>query len=308
MKVLMLGAPRAVQEESWKDGLAYAMELAGWDIQHIPAINADTDQVVRSAKHCDLLLWAYTHGHEPQGNVLRMLAEVRDSGTRTAGVHLDLYWSIPVREQRVFSLPFFKCEHIFTADGSNQSLWKNAGVNHHWLPPAISERFFGRAEITEVNPRTFYFVGGYVPSIHGDHRKSLLDWAKRTYQRNFRHIGLGSYRRRVYGDRLTELYHKAYGVIGDSAPMNCYWSDRIPRTLGRGAVLAYPETPGLAEWGFDDQNMILYPRYQFNVIREKFDSLTSCGRKDLIEASLTTVQERHLWTHRINQIRETVFL
>jgi hypothetical protein len=301
MKVVILGAPLAYEEESWKDGLAHGATLLDWDVQHIHARNVLTENVVKACRDADMLIWARTHGYEPRGNALHMLRDVQDSGCRTVGVHLDLYWGLPGRERRIYALPWFKCEYIFTADGGNQEKWKQAGINHYWLPPAISERFFGGYKRMDWSPtkKLIRFVGSNIRSIHG------MLWARRKYGYSFHHVGVG--RHKVTGTKLSEIYWKSWAIIGDSAPSPYYWSDRVPRTMGRGAVLAYPETEGLKEWGFTEENMILFPRYGFDILGEKLDSLSSSERKNKVEAALSVIQERHLWTHRLRQIQRTVF-
>ncbi len=76
--------------------------------------------------------------------------------------------------------------------------------------------------------------------------------------------------------------------------------------MGRGGVLAYPNTPGLAEQGYDDTNMILFDRYDFDTLSYKVSALSPSDIASIREAALTVTEERHMWRHRLLQIKEEV--
>src|SRR5690606_15530008 len=166
------------------------------------------------------------------------------------------------------------CQHVFTADGGSDSAKKFAerGVNHHWCPPPIGARWLGRAEPSPMHAANVVFVGGHVPSIHGQHRKQLIDWARRRYGHGFRWVGRGG--NTIVGAELSALYASARVAIGDSAPAPYYWSDRVPRTLGRGGLLAYPNTEGLDEVGLTAETMLRFDRFDFASLGEQIDALT----------------------------------
>lgn len=306
MKLFLLGAPRGLSENRWKNDIAEAAERLGWDVTHWEANRAPADDVVAHAAGADLFLWARTHRHNPDGDVDAMLRRIEDAGTPTVGVHMDLYWGIR-REAAIGQTPWWTCQHVFTADGGPRD-WTGRGVNHHWLPPAMGVRFYGRATPTgryQAKHHRVTWVGSYVPTIHGRHRADLIRWARNRYLGAFAAYGTGP-RRAVWGPQLGDLYASSHVVLGDSAPAPRYWSDRLPMTLGRGGVLAYPRTEGLSEQGFDESNMILYDRFAFTELGERIDALTDAERRDLSDAALTLIGERHLWTHRLLEIERTV--
>jgi hypothetical protein len=76
--------------------------------------------------------------------------------------------------------------------------------------------------------------------------------------------------------------------------------------MGRGGVLAYPNTPGLAEQGYNEENMILFDRYDFDTLSYKVSALSQQEIKSMREAALTVTEERHMWRHRLLQIKEEV--
>lgn len=307
MRVLLLGARRGLRENNWKDAIADAGERLGWDVEHIdagprpgvPDSAPACEDVLRAAKGADMLLWARTHGHQPVGDVAGMLRRIEDTGTLTVGLHLDLYWSIGRRQKQIGIDPWWSAQHIFTADGGEHD-W--GGVNHHWCPPAMDARFFGRGIFRHRFNHPAVFVGGLVPDIHGYHRRSLLTWARRKYGAGFMHYGMG--RRKVWGPDLCDLYTSAGVVLGDSAWAPRYWSDRVPQTLGRGGLLAHPRTPGMAEMGFTDDVMVTYDRFDFRGLGAALDRLTPARRREMTDAALTLIEERHMWTHRLRMIAE----
>lgn len=307
MRVLLLGARRGLRENNWKDAIADAGQRLGWDVEHIdagprpgvPDSAPACEDVLRAAKGADLLLWARTHGHQPVGDVAGMLRRIEDTGTVTAGLHLDLYWSIGRRQAQIGVDPWWSCQYVFTADGGPRP-W--GGVNHHWCPPAMDARFFGRGEFRHRFNHQAVFVGGLVPDIHGYHRRSLLTWARRRFGGGFAHYGMG--KRTVWGPDLADLYASAGVVLGDSASASHYWSDRVTNTLGRGGLLAHPRTPGMAGQGFTDEVMVLFDRFDFRDLGRHLDELSPARRREMADAALTLIEERHMWTHRLRMIAE----
>jgi hypothetical protein len=273
-------------------------------VTHLEANGAPADDVVRLCKGADLFIWARTHRHDPAGDAHAMLCRIEDLGVPTVGIHMDLYWGIPNREDRVGNQAWWSCQHVFTADGGNPQRFHERGVNHHWMPPAMGIRFYGRARPARHHQHRVVFVGTNIRYIHGPHRDGLLKWARRRYRGGFRHYGAGT--AKVFGKELSRLYASAHVVLGDSAPAPRYWSDRLPMTLGRGGMLAYPRTEGLAEQGFTEENLLLYDRFGFDGLGERIDSLTEVRRREMTDAALAVVGERHLWTHRLETIRKVV--
>lgn len=305
MRVVLLGAPVRIELDSWKNDIADAGTALGWDVTHLHARGIPTEDVVRACRGADLMIWARTHGYDPKGDATAMLRRIEDAGTVTAGIHLDLYWTLPGRIARVGNQPWWSCQHVFTADGGHQEEFAARGVNHYWCPPPIGIRWLGRGEPDPSRFARYAFVGSCVSSIHGRHRTELLRWAKRRYKRQFMRYGNGS--RRVDGHDLNTLYATAHVVFGDSAPADCYWSDRVPRTLGRGGLLAYPNTVGLAEQGFTSEHMLLYDRFNFSNLAAQVDALTDARRREMTDAALTLIEERHTWPVRLREIEGVVF-
>lgn len=306
MRLVLLGAPRGLAENRWKNCLEEGAQALGWSVAHLHARTAPVDDVVRLCRGADLFAWARTHNHEPAGCARSMLRRIEDLGVPTVGIHMDLYWGIPHRQKWVGRHPWWSCQHVFTADGGDRP-WAERDVNHHWLPPAAGPRFLGRGTVDRVKMwHPVVFVGDVVGHIHGPHRAALLDWARRRYGQDFFRYGKF---RPVWGDRFSDLCASAQVVLGDSAPApgGMYWSDRVPLTLSRGGLLAHPRTAGMARWGITDDVALLFDRFGFGALGERIDNLTVRERRELTGNALDVVRDRHLWSHRLEHIAEVVF-
>lgn len=307
MRIVLLGSPKGVSANRWKDDIAESADALGWPCEHIEARGIPTDRVVAECKGADLFIWAREHNRDPDGDAYAMLREIENMGIPTVGVHMDLYWGINIREPRVGSIdqPWWSCQYVFTADGGNQDRFSERGVNHLWMAPAMGVRFFGRHEPTPRSGRLFAsFLGSNVRQIHTSHRYDLVTWASKRYGKQFKHFGLA---KKLYGSAINQMCSTTRFVLGDSAPAPFYWSDRVPNIMGRGGLLAYPRTPGLQELGFDESNMLLYDRYKFEELGDRMDSMSDRDVAEMSEAGLELVASRHMWKHRLMEIERIVF-
>ncbi|QKY78572.1 glycosyltransferase [Streptomyces phage Dryad] len=307
LKLYILGFPHEFRGNHWKRDIEESAVSLGWDVVHEAAQAADPEEVLRQAKDADLFLWLRTHNNDPHGDAYTMLRRIEDTGTPTVGMHMDLYWNIPQREPlvNVQQNPWWSCQRVYTADGGHAEEFAERGVNHFWMPPGFGDKHFGLVELPKRNrfKKRYVFVGSNSRGVHGEHRTEMLKWATKTYAGGFQRYGAHN---KIYGVELSQLYASARIVIGDSAPSDYYWSDRIPTTMGRGGVLAYPRTVGLEENGYNDGNMVLFDRFEFDELKEKIDSLSNDDIANMREAALTVTEERHMWRHRLLQIKEEV--
>lgn len=309
LKLYILGYPQEFRGNHWKRDVENAAKALGWNVTHRAAQAARTEEVLRECKDADLFLWLRTHRNDPHDDAYAMLRRIEDAGVPTVGMHMDLYWNLPQREPfvNVQQNPWWSCQRVYTADGGHAAEFAERGVNHFWMPPAMGDEHFGLAELpTRCRfKKRYVFVGSNSRGIHGDHRARLIQWAKRRYGPGFQQYGSGSHSK-VYGEALSQVYAVANVAFGDSAPADYYWSDRVPTTMGRGGVLAYPNTPGLAEQGYDETNMILFDRYDFDTLSYRISAMGPQDFKSIREAALAVTEERHMWRHRLLQIKEEV--
>jgi hypothetical protein len=301
VRLLLLGYP---DSKSWKWDIADAATRLGWHTTHLPARGITADDVVRQAKEADILLWARTHGHQPDGDIAAMLRRVEDAGTVTVGLHLDLYWGIGRRETQIGADPWWTCQWVWTADGGPRD-WAGRGVNHRWCPPAAGNRFLGDT----CRPGTRHeavFTGSCSRRIHGQERADLLAWARRRYGHQLGMYGSAGDRPDVRGHGLCGLYRGAGVVLGDSAPTPGYWSDRIPRVMVCGGLLTHPVVEGMAGLGYTDTTLVLHRRGDLATLDRKLDALSPRDRADIAEAGRQLTADQHMWTHRLTQITTEV--
>lgn len=262
-----------------------------------------TDEVVMATRErgCRLLLWTHTHGSdwEMVGQISRekMITELRSSGIKTASMHLDRFWGLSKldqREERIGHHAFWAVDTVFTADGGNDDRFRDRGVNHVWLPPAIVEKGlgFGKAQPHFASPICFTGADGYHPEY--PFRGLMCSRLKEKYGSNFR-IYQG-----VREENLNNLYASVRVVVGDScfAGSDRYWSDRVPEVLGRGGFLIFPKTPGL-----DIPGLVTYNPGDVNDLIKKIDywiqDENQEARKEIVKQTQAHVAQNETYTNRM---------
>lgn len=194
----------------------------------------------------DLVLYTRTWGLGQRVQDAWEWAAAHD--TPTAAVHLDLWFGLR-REHQVHTDPMFKMAHVFTADGGHDAEFAAAGVNHHWLPPAMYRPSVGRGEPRDEWRCDVLFAGSH-DSYHDEwpHRQHLIQFLREQYGERCMLIGPRSGRKFVPEPEMNDLYASAKVVVGDSLMLGPrYWSNRVPETVGRGGVLLHPYEPNLEE-------------------------------------------------------------
>ncbi|CKH13208.1 hypothetical protein PXH78_09325 [Mycolicibacterium smegmatis] len=305
MKIVVLG--NRIESgrvfESWRPDCVEALKQLGHQVTALPFGSVAVPLLRNVAKDADMLLWLKDEPPSPAEEVIDALRSLEGRGVVTVALHMDLFHGVERRKDLIGKLPWWTCQYVFTADGGDRD-W--GGVNHRWFPPAFGTRYLGLWEADDRYRHKATFVGTHSQRIHGDHRGALLQWANGTYGCDFRQYGTKS--SPVWGKKLNKLYATADLVLGDSAPAPFYWSDRVPRTLGRGGILAHPRVPGMEEQGFTDDVMILYDRFDFASIKERRDSMTAAEVKTMRENAVQVVRERHIWPVAMTRVLKEVGL
>lgn len=266
----------------------------------------------------DVILWTRTADlakRIPHADQRRMLTRARRAGVPTCSVHLDRWWGLREhgREDSVWSEPFFRCEHFFSTDGAHDVEWATAGVNHHWMPPGVSE-----FECVPGTPRDEWrsdigFLGSW-RHYHGEHthRRELVEWLRATYGdrvRFFPEPGEPGIR----GDDLRDLIASVKVWVGDSClapradggPMVRYWSDRVPEITGRGGFLLHPYVGGLED---QHPSVMTWPMGDFSRLRDLIDryTLDDVRRIGLAEAQRSETLKWHTYTLHLDWIVKRV--
>jgi len=257
----------------------------------------------------DLVLWTRTadlaakSGHRLQWE---LLAAADRAGVPTVGFHLDRWWGLN-REATVWEEPFFRCSTVITADGGHQEQFASVGVNHVWLPPAVS---LGETEPGEAVPQyrsRLAFVGSWQPGYHAEwkHRPQLVDWLTKTYPET--KFWPRPNQPGIRGADLRNLYASVDVIVGDSCLVGGatnYWSDRIPETIGRGGFLIHPHVDGIEKHFTPAEHLITWPVGDWDALKRAieraFDDPT--WRQEIAARGKAHVIENHTYDVRVNQI------
>lgn len=316
--VVVLGnatAPHAT-EAAFRDGYAAAgCHVIAIDqaeaYERGPAFILDVCDTSRA----DLLTYSRTHNSTalgPEWTETWRILEGRE--TQTCGVHLDVYWGLPEREDWILRDhdPQFTVGTLFTADGGSDDKWKAAGVNHRWLPPGADTRFIpDHAEPFAELAGKVVFVGSSM-GYHDlwPHRMEMVNFARKTWGGRFVEIGNGTAWGSCRGEDLARVYASDCIVIGDCCfadERTKYVSDRLPESLARGALLLMATNNGLDDLWADEVDYLRWPAHDFVDLRLCVDGID----KGLTSAAFcaqvrregrANVMAAHTYRHRAAEV------
>jgi hypothetical protein len=254
-------------EHNTETHVARALEANGHFVERIQenspvAFNIASSHVAGSLGPVDLILWTRTgwdwcnvyrdergdqfaHGHQRS-----MLAAARRKGIPTVAFHLDVWRRLPRESQ--LSEPFFECDLVVTADGSDENHWKQLGINHLWFLPGVSRAECEPGMLRSEFQSRLAFVGSWQGGYHPEHqhRFELVKWLQKNFRRDCAFWPKPGHHA-VRGTDLRDLYASVDIAVGDSCfsgdGIGRYCSDRLPESMGRGALLLHPRTPGVTD-------------------------------------------------------------
>lgn len=301
-------------EHSTENHVRTAWESAGHTVIRVQEGDQEAwEKLIVGTSQIDLILWTRTAdlaakvGHRTQW---RMLANAERQGVPTVGFHLDRWWGLS-REATVWEEPFFRCQYVITADGGHQEEFASVGVNHFWLPPAVS---LPQTEPGEAKPQwrsQIAFVGSWRPGYHAEwtHRPQLVEWLRKNYPQTM--FWPRSNQPGIRGQDLRDLYASTDIVIGDSCLVGGathYWSDRIPETVGRGGFLIHPYVVGLEEHYTPGEHLWKWEVGNWGELKEEIDAAIASPDvlAEIREAGRAHVREHHTYERRVSQILDIV--
>lgn len=288
----------------------------GWKI-----LNAD---LASAGERPDMIVWTSTISLNDQVDFryqYQMLDLARRFGVPTVAVHLDRWWGLDREHQ--LDRPFFACQYVYTADGGHQEQFRSKGINHFWMPPAISERWCQPGTPKPEYDCDVVFVGGWRDYGHKEwtHRRQLVEFLSETYGDRF----LALPRRNqpaIRGLELNDVYWSAKVCVGDSclvpkpdgSPMTHYCSDRIPETVGRGGYLLHPAVEGITPFGVFYKGAWPVCDYwdglgEWDSLRHRIDEELETGEWGSEENRLNRIEfmkKRHTYTVRMGQVLDAV--
>ncbi len=230
--------------------VAQALEAVGVEVVRHQENEVDWRKLAGQVKSSDFVLWTSTHDYAPPATYPQQQKFLSKCPIPVVGYHLDIWWDL-AREHRLREAPFFNWTTlVVTADGGHDDRWAEAGINHRWMPPAVSEFECGGGTFRPELAAPVAFVGSWQGGYHPEHahREQLVAWLRRNrrdcqfWPRRGEHA--------VRGERLRDLYASVGVVVGDSCfagKIRNYHSDRIPETLGRGGFLLHPVVDGVTD-------------------------------------------------------------
>lgn len=221
----------------------------------------------------EVVIWTRTKSlteKVPIDTRLALVKALHDRGIPLFGVHLDRWWGLKREKDVMSGDPYFSpfMTILFTADGGHDDMWASIGVNHKWMPPAVSHVEANRQGVWReelCSPITF--VGSW-QDYHDEwpQRMRLIEHLRTNYPRMVKfwpEVG----KHGIRGQELCDVYESSCIVVGDSClvprrdgkPITSYVSDRVPETIGRGGFLLHPRVPGVTDVLFvEDAHLACY--------------------------------------------------
>lgn len=276
-----------------------AFEQLGHEVIKIQEDSPEDWQHLANNVEADMVLWTRTWTVKQAEDVI---LAVKQRGMAVVGFHLDRWWGL-AREHQIFDEPYFRlCDLMVTADGGNANRWRDAKVEHLWMPPAVTNRA-KRGKPQVQFQHSLAFVGSW-KNYHPEwaYRRRLVEALHDRYGRRFRAWPRSN--QQIRGRDLEDLYASVKLVVGDSClagDATHYWSDRIPETLGRGGLLIHPEVEGMADQGFvDGETLITYKLGDnFENLFSQIDRWLNGDGQRVASAGMELVHALHTYNNRV---------
>lgn len=220
---------------------AWTWRKMGHEVIQLQENRTSEKQVLDACRESQIFQFTHTHGWNCPVT-MQTVSQIHAMGVKTFSYHLDRYFGIGSRQSSYLSHPSFHLNYFFSTDGGNEAGWKNAGINHIYLPPAVVE--YGAYLSTPREPQIDVLFTGSV-GYHAEYpfRPRMVAALTHNYGTRFQ------VRNGVRESPLNDLYAAAKVCVGDHifAGSPLYVSDRLFETVGRGGFIVYPDTPGITD-------------------------------------------------------------
>jgi len=289
--------------------MANAFEAAGVNVNRL----RNFPKTMADVPSCDMFLTSYRSPAKDINRACRdLFADLGRAGVVTAGYHQDLFFGVDGRNGLVSpAFSFWAADFVFTADGGNQGKFKEHGVVHYPISPAVPAE-----ECVLGTPRPEYdadiiFVGqcNYMHK-QWTFRRRMLDFLSETYGDRFQTWGPKADSPRMIRNKdLNDLYASAKIVVGDALYSPHYWSNRLFEVPGRGGFLLFPNIEGMGDYFTVGKNMITFEYDRgalsdFAEIGRQIDFwLTHDKEREAVRiAAHEHVKANHTYTHRVREM------
>lgn len=302
MKIVFIGNFEVVF--STESHMAWTWRKMGHEVIQLQENRTNAAQVLEACRNSDLLQWTHTHGNEWNFQGFEIIpALVEGMGIPSFSYHLDRYFGIGGREKDYLKHPSFLLRYFFSTDGGNSQGWKDAGINHVYLPPGCVE--YGCHYGVKHGDIPVLFAGSV--NYHGEYpfRPRMAEALRTAYGDRFQ------VRTGVREEALNDLYASARVIVGDHifAGSPLYVSDRLFETIGRGGFIIYPDTPGVTDL---IPGLVVYtPQDSSDLICKIdyfLDSAHEAERVERRDAAHEWAKKNATYTHRLASILQTMGL
>lgn len=307
MKVSYVGNFAGVPH-STESHVAQGFRALGHEVVEHQEDRLDWSTLADDVAGSNFALWTHTEGLAGPRTYAAQRKFLNDVRIPTAVIHLDLWHGIN-RANLVNESPHFRCDLVCTADGGHDAEWEASGVNHHWLPPGVSEFECAPGKPSDEYRSEIAFVGSW-QDYHREshHRFELVNFLRRRYG-NRCAFWPKKGQHAVRGEPLRDLYASVDVAVGDSCmvgQISRYASDRVPESIGRGAFLLHPHVEGITDGGMyvDGKHMRAWRAFDWEALAYLIDyyldhpderaEIAAAGREHTLEHHTYTVRARQL--------------
>jgi len=287
--------------------VAAALESLGHEVERHQENTTDWRTLAKriDASGVQLVFWTRTPSYGvDMASQAMFVGECAGRGIVTCGLHLDRYWDL-ARQIEITTHPWWRQDHVYTADGGNQARFEAAGVNHRWWRPAVSASQCGRGRPDPSYTGRVAFVGSLRYHAEWRWRNHLLRQMERNFRGDF--VQYGRSGQRLEDHQLADAYASVPVIVGDSCFADrtpLYWSNRIVETLSRGGFLIHPRVKGIEDHYVDGEHLVLYDVGDINglVASIRHWLTDEEGRRRISEAGMRRVMERDTFEIRMAEV------
>ena len=280
---------------------AWTWRKMGHEVIQLQENRTSEKQVLDACYESQIFQFTHTHGWNCPVT-MQTVSQIHAMGVKTFSYHLDRYFGIGSRQSSYLSHPSFHLNYFFSTDGGNEAGWKNAGINHIYLLPAVVE--YGAYLSTPREPQIDVLFTGSV-GYHAEYpfRPRMVAALTHNYGTRFQ------VRNGVRESPLNDLYAAAKVCVGDHifAGSPLYVSDRLFETVGRGGFIVYPDTPGITDL---IPGLVTYKPQDENDLIHKIDYFLDLAheseRLERRNLAFEWVKKNATYTIRLQKILDTM--